>query len=135
MGLLLAELDDTPSLVASHGVGMAESAVHEVSMALRQGLRQGDLLGRFAAGAFLVVLPPTEPAQLRMVAERLRAQAHRCALRDSGSGALIPLSLHVGATAAPLDQPLGEALARAELALQCAAPRNGRGDRVSVVLR
>ncbi|MBN8487822.1 MAG: diguanylate cyclase [Burkholderiales bacterium] len=134
MGLLLIEFDDTPALVAQHGVAVAESAVQAMSMALRRGIRQGDLIGRWAAGAFMVVLPPVDPRELRLIGERLRAAAMTCELRAS-DGSLVPLSVHVGASSAALDEPLGAALARSELALQNAAPRMGRSERVSVVLR
>ncbi|MBQ0942296.1 diguanylate cyclase [Ideonella sp. 4Y16] len=135
MGLLLIEFDDTPALVAQHGVTVAESAVRALSMALRRGIRQGDLIGRWAAGAFMVVLPPLDPRDLRMIGERLRAVAQATELREGPQGSLIPISVHVGASSAPLDEPLSAALARSELALKNAAPRLGRGERVSVVLR
>lgn len=135
MGLLLIEFDDTPALVAQHGVAVAELAVQALSMALRRGIRQGDLIGRWAAGAFMVVLPPVDPRDLRMIGERLRALAVAAEVRSVADGSLVPLSVHVGASSAALDEPLGAALARSELALQNAAPRMGRSERVSVVLR
>jgi len=135
MGLLLVEFDDTPALVARHGQAMAESAVQALSMALRRGIRQGDLIGRWAAGAFMVVLPPLDPRELRLIGERLRALAVATELRTGEQGSLLPLSVHVGASSAALDEPLGAAVARSELALQNAAPRMGRAERVSVVLR
>jgi diguanylate cyclase (GGDEF)-like protein len=135
MGLLLIEFDDTPALVARHGVAQAEAAVQALSMALRRGIRQGDLIGRWAAGAFMVVLPPVDPRELRLIGERLRAQALAHELRAQADDSLVPLAVHVGASNAALDEPLGAALARSELALQNAAPRMGRSERVSVVLR
>lgn len=135
MGLLLIEFDDTPALVAQHGVAVAESAVQALSMALRRGIRQGDLIGRWAAGAFMVVLPPVDPRELRLIGERLRALAVATELRAGEGSSLVPLSVHVGASSAALDEPLGAALARSELALHNAAPRMGRRERVSVVLR
>jgi hypothetical protein len=81
------------------------------------------------------VLPPVDPRDLRLIGERLRALALAVELRSGDQGSLVPLSVHVGASSAPLDEPLGAALARSELALQNAAPRMGRGERVSVVLR
>lgn len=135
MGLLLIEFDDTSALVAQHGVAVAESAVLALSLALRRGIRQGDLIGRWAAGAFMVVLPPLDPRDLRMIGERLRAVARATELRGGEQGSLVPLSVHVGASSAPLDEPLEAGVARSELALQNAAPRMGRSERVSVVLR
>lgn len=135
MGLLLIEFDDTSALVAQHGQAVTESAVQALSMALRRGIRQGDLIGRWAAGAFMVVLPPLDPRELRLIGERLRALAVATELRTGEQGSLLPLSVHVGASSAALDEPLGAAVARSELALQNAAPRLGRAERVSVVLR
>lgn len=135
LGLLLIEFDDTPDLVAQHGTAVAESAVQALSMALRRGIRQGDLIGRWAAGAFMVVLPPLDPRELRLIGERLRALALDTELHSGEQGSLVPLSVHVGASSAALDEPMGAALARSELALRNAAPRFGRAERVSVVLR
>lgn len=135
MGLLLIEFDDTRALLAQQGEAGAELAVRALSMALRRGIRQGDLIGRWAAGAFMVVLPSIDPRDLRLIGERLRAQALAEELRATADGSLVPLMVHVGASNAALDEPLGAALARSELALHNAAPSMGRSERVSVVLR
>jgi diguanylate cyclase (GGDEF)-like protein len=135
LGLLLIEFDDTPELVAQHGTAVAESAVQALSMALRRGIRQGDLIGRWAAGAFMVVLPPLDPRELRLIGERLRALALAAELKSGEQGSLVPLTVHVGASSVALDEPLGAALARSELALKNASPRLGRNERVSVLLR
>lgn len=131
MALILAELDGLPQLVGLHGAAAMEQGVRELSLALRRGIRQGDLIGRWAAGAFIVVLPPTDPVHLRIIGERLRAQAAACAVRDGPSGELVPLRLHLGATPLQLDEPLGDAVRRAEAALHRAAPQGG-GEHVAV---
>ena len=123
MAVLLAELAGAREVLDLHGPQAAQEAVLRGSLALRGRLRRGDLLGRWAATAFVVVLPPTDPCHLPAIGRRLQQQAR---LRCHG----VPLGFRLGAASCANDQPLAEAAQRAEAALLRALGPSGEGVRV-----
>jgi GGDEF domain-containing protein len=123
MAVLLAELAGAREVLQRHGPQVAQEAVLQGSLALRSRLRRGDLVGRWAATAFVVVLPPTDPRHLPAIARRLQQQVRlRC--RE------VPMGLRLGVAPCAIDRPLVEAAQRAESALLKAMPPSGEGIRV-----
>lgn len=123
MAVLLAELAGARDVLDRSGPEGAQEAVVQASLALRSRLRRGDLVGRWAATAFVVVLPPTDPRHLPAIAARLQQQVR---LRCQG----VPLGLCLGAAPCAIDGSLVEAAQRAEAALMRALPPSGEGIQV-----
>ncbi len=123
MAVLLAELAGAREVLDRYGPQAAQDAVLQASLALRGRLRRGDLVGRWAATAYVVVLPPTDPRHLLAIACRLQQQVR---LRCQG----VPLGLRLGAAPCAMDQSLSEAAQRAEAALLRALLPSGEAVRV-----
>jgi len=118
LSLVLVDVDDLRGLNDRHGRRRADLALAELVGMVRSGARAVDRVGRWAGGAFALVLPETGLGAAHGVSERLRSDiAARRFLASSGR----PLRLTVCCGVASM--PLGAALvdesvvARADRAL------------------
>jgi diguanylate cyclase (GGDEF)-like protein len=71
--VLFLDLDHFKRLNDQHGHLAGDAALAQVAASLRGEVRQMDALGRWGGEEFLVILPDTEAATARRIAERLRA--------------------------------------------------------------
>lgn len=94
--VLLIDIDHFKRVNDEHGHEVGDQALSAVAAALRQGLREGDLLARWGGEEFLVLLPGLGVNAARMVAERLRALVLASPVRVGEGGVWLPLSVSVG---------------------------------------
>jgi diguanylate cyclase (GGDEF)-like protein len=73
LSLLLVDLDDLRGLNDRLGRGAGDFALASVASSLMSGARSVDLVGRWAGGAFALLLPETAVGAAYGLAERLRA--------------------------------------------------------------
>jgi diguanylate cyclase (GGDEF)-like protein len=127
--LLLVDLDHFKLINDRHGHDVGDQALRLVAEAMRKVLRPGDLLGRHGGEEFTVLLPGTDVAVARIIAERLnRSISHLGLLAD---GETVPMRASIGvSTLADGEQDLHRMIKRADQAMY-AAKRDGR-DRVTV---
>ncbi|GIX30948.1 MAG: hypothetical protein KatS3mg124_1420 [Porticoccaceae bacterium] len=126
--LVFFALDDFAELRARCGAALAEEVLLQVATLLRQGLRGGDLAGRWGDADFLLLLPGQDGAGARAVAERLRGELK--GLQVVFAGRPIGLSASFGVAGAERALAAEDLVALAEAALR-RAQRAG-GDRVEV---
>lgn len=69
--VLLADIDHFKLVNDHYGHGVGDEAIRLVSRTLAQHLRPGDHIGRWGGEEFLIVLPDTDSAEARGIAERL----------------------------------------------------------------
>ncbi|HNC53397.1 MAG TPA: GGDEF domain-containing protein [Accumulibacter sp.] len=70
--LALIAIDNFPDFCRAHGSGAGESVLAEIGRLLGNGLREFDMVGRFGAEEFLVILPNVRVSDAMIGLERLR---------------------------------------------------------------
>ena len=77
----MADLDHFKSINDRHGHLVGDSMLKRVAQAITSGLRAADLVGRYGGEEFLFVLPESDGAGARAVAERIRRAVAEIQLR------------------------------------------------------
>jgi diguanylate cyclase (GGDEF)-like protein len=72
MGLILVHLDNLKSINLHYGYSFGNGVLKDVAEALREELREFDLLARYNDDTFLVLLPETPEQGARAVSSRIR---------------------------------------------------------------
>ena len=72
MGLILIHLDNLKSINIHYGYSFGNEVLKDVSRALRQELREFDLLARYNEDSFLILLPETTEQGVKSAASRVR---------------------------------------------------------------
>jgi diguanylate cyclase (GGDEF)-like protein len=126
LSLGLIDIDDLRAFADERGPKAAAALLRHVGTSLLRSARAVDRVGRWAAGAFAVLLPETAAGPAWAICERLRAQVAAEPL-DTPAG-LYPVRLSAGVAAqARRATPPSDLIARADAALW-RAKRDG-GDR------
>jgi diguanylate cyclase (GGDEF)-like protein len=122
VGVLMVDIDHFKLVNDQHGHQKGDQVLQLVARTLSDQLRVTDVLGRLGGEEFLVILPGGEEAQVREVAERLRAGVETAC--GSGAGLAQPLTISIGrAHLVPGDRPAEEQLAAAMVAADAALYR------------
>jgi diguanylate cyclase (GGDEF)-like protein len=116
--LLVGDIDQLEQTAERHGQDAADQVQGAVGAALLQGMRQGDLVGRWGDEGFLIVLPGSDGGTGRMVGERLLALVRALEIRAGADGALLSPSISLGLCPVAAGEGLEQAIARAERALR-----------------
>lgn len=94
VAVLMVDIDHFKRINDDHGHLVGDRALAASAAALRDCLRQGDMIGRYGGEEFLIVLPGTRVAHALDIAERCR-QAIGALVIDA-NGILLPLTASVG---------------------------------------
>jgi diguanylate cyclase (GGDEF)-like protein len=127
MAAILFDLDHFGMFNKLHGVQVGDQALRVFAHAMRERLRQTDLVARFGGEEFVVIMGGADRDQAVEVAEEIRTRlASRTIAAEDGA----PLRLSVSAGCAALDdaEPTAAPPRTADVALSM-AKRGGR-DRV-----
>jgi diguanylate cyclase (GGDEF)-like protein/PAS domain S-box-containing protein len=117
MAVLMLDVDHFKRVNDTHGHARGDAVLAAVALAMREALREVDVLGRFGGEEFVAVLVGADPATASVIAERLRVACGRVAVPLEGGGALsITVSIGLGAWCRGEDR-LDAALRRADAAL------------------
>jgi len=124
IALGLLDVDRLRALTDERGPRASALALRQVGEGLTRGARSVDLVGRWAAGAFAVILPETLAGSAWGICERLRRQAAAVTV----DGKKVPLTLSAGVAVGPRRaRTVGELVERADAALWRA--KRAGGDR------
>ncbi|CTQ32085.1 diguanylate cyclase [Jannaschia rubra] len=119
-GVLLMDIDHFKRVNDTHGHPVGDAVLARVAQVLRDSLRAEDLVARIGGEEFLAILPDADLAQVRTVAERLRAAVEAMAVPLPGGGTL-SVTLSLGAAMLrDADDAGAEVLARVDRALYSA---------------
>ena len=127
LSLAVIDVDHFKSVNDTFGHLQGDDVLRAVAAMLRDTVRSGDLVGRYAGDEFVVLFPDTTLADARVLSARLcEVSAHnRLSIRERREGTLgVTLSIGV-ATAGPDDADLESLFASADRALYV-AKRRGR---------
>ena len=86
--VLMIDQDRFKRINDDHGHATGDDALCRVARTLRTGLRDGDVLARYAGDEFCVLLPNTDLDAALVVAERLRAAIEEMEMEALEDGAL-----------------------------------------------
>jgi diguanylate cyclase (GGDEF)-like protein/PAS domain S-box-containing protein len=129
LAAILLDLDDLKRVNDTYGHAVGDQVLVGVAARCRQELREVDLLGRYGGDEFAILLPESDLAGARLVAERLRGRIGYTALNTERGPITMTLSLGVVALNGRCTD-LEALLERADQALYV-AKQTGR-DRVCV---
>jgi len=116
LAVLMIDLDHFKVFNDSYGHLAGDRALLAVAGALGGGLRLYDKLGRFGGEEFSVMLPNTDAAEARHVAERLRRSVADLVIAEINPSARLTISVG-GVSGAARDADLTDLLAAADHAL------------------
>ncbi len=95
LAVVLGDIDDFKAVNDDHGHDCGDQVLREVAAALRLQLRGQDLVGRWGGEEFLVVLPETDLAGGRSVAESVRRRLRECPVTSDGVRVEVRMTLGV----------------------------------------
>ncbi|MDQ2101618.1 sensor domain-containing diguanylate cyclase [Azospirillum isscasi] len=98
--LLMLDIDHFKSINDTHGHAVGDEALRAFTAACRGLLRENDLLGRTGGEEFAILLPETDVAGARMVAERIRRRTAELAVPAGAETVRFTVSIGVACCAA-----------------------------------
>lgn len=122
MQLLMLDIDNFASINRLYGNREGDCLLHEISELLLLNLRQQDLICRYAADRFAILLPDTSAERGRQLAHELVLSVQSFAYKHKNSGDTLYQSVSIGLadwqgeTAEELVQRANGALAQAKMA-------------------
>jgi diguanylate cyclase (GGDEF)-like protein len=116
LALLLIDVDHFKRVNDSHGHLIGDEVLRALAGELRQQVRESDVVGRFGGEEFTVLLPRTDLADARGIAERLRGSASRMSVAAADARIQVTVSIGV-ALLGQHGRDLFELLAAADVAL------------------
>lgn len=128
MALMMFDIDYFKRINDTLGHAAGDDALRQVGLCIRDTLRELDIAGRLGGDEFAVLLPDTTVDEAMTVAARI---VSRLEGRQATPG-LAKLGLSFGVVQPGRDEPLTEALKRADQALY-EAKRQGRGRAVIAI--
>ncbi|MGE0431613.1 MAG: diguanylate cyclase [Planctomycetota bacterium] len=129
LAVLMIDIDHFKKVNDNHGHLSGDLVLAGVASVLRQSLRDGDLAFRYGGEEMTVLLPDSDAATARAVAEHVRAQIAATDLRGE-HGQRIPTSASIGVAVYRAFEGVSGFLSRADVALY----RSKEGGRNRVTL-
>jgi two-component system, cell cycle response regulator len=99
LGVLMLDLDHFKYVNDTYGHVVGDRVLQTVTHAVRQVLREGDVLLRYGGEEFLIVLPGAGRDDLVQMAERVRRAVSEAEIIEAG--ARIPVTVSVGGSGLP----------------------------------
>lgn len=134
IGVLFIDVDHFKSVNDTHGHAVGDQVLRAVGQTLAHGLRQSDWVARWGGEEFLAIVHADRVEELEEVAERLRTLVASSWV-EAGDAA-VSVTVSIGATMVAPQQPLDEAVDRADH-LMYASKQAGRNrvtaDRTRVI--
>lgn len=124
VALMLADIDDFKAINDRHGHLAGDRVLQAVAGLLKQRLRASDIAARWGGEEFLLVVKDCGPQDALRLAEALRAQVAQARIEVQG-GAVVPVTISIGLAQFHVDEPVDQAIGRADAGLY-EAKRAGR---------
>ena len=98
VGVLSVDVDKFKKINDTYGHPVGDEVLVELAKRLMNSMRPSDMVARMGGEEFVVVLPESRPEQVRMIAERLRAQIADVPFPIKGGAEMLPVTASIGAT-------------------------------------
>ncbi|NTV13673.1 MAG: GGDEF domain-containing protein [Desulfobulbaceae bacterium] len=125
LAVLVIDVDHFKQINDQHGHGIGDLVLRELALIMMTGVRPTDLVARYGGEEFIIVLPGTDLAGARLVAERMRRKVAGARMVASSGEALPLLTISLGLAQMREIEMIDEFIARADAALY-QAKREGR---------
>lgn len=127
-GLMMMDLDLFKRVNDDFGHSAGDAVLKMVSKTFQNALRKNDLIGRWGGEEFIAILRGVSEAELKMIAEKVRAMTGASVLEREGE--TIRVSISIGATVVRKGDGAASIVQRADAALY--ASKNDGRDRVTL---
>lgn len=117
MALIMADIDHFKKVNDTYGHMTGDQVLVRLSDLVRASFRREDITSRFGGEEFVILLPNTDAAHARKVADRLRKQVMAAGLNTDQGSISITISLGVAMITDEPDLNLEDLLVRADRAL------------------
>jgi diguanylate cyclase (GGDEF)-like protein len=114
LSAIIVDVDEFKAFNDHYGHIVGDQVLRQVAQALKNNLREGDILGRYGGEEFSILLPSTEIESARKVAERLCEQVAAAGVRTEKEMLSVTVSIGV----AELKPEMSNLLALVEIADQ-----------------
>jgi len=124
--ILLADIDKFKSINDTYGHGAGDTVIKEFIIAIRQGIRNADFIGRLGGDEFLIVLSYADKERAQLIAEKIKRIVfeHAVKLKDTTLG----MSVSIGVATYPDDgRAVKELLEKADKAMYKVKAEGGNG--------
>ena len=101
LSLLVLDLDHLKGIVDTYGHLVGSRTIATVGRLIAEQLRPGDVAARFGGDEFVVVLPATETAPARVIAEHIREAVAACSRPDGYDVDIRSVTASIGIATAP----------------------------------
>ena len=125
LSLLVIDIDHFKSVNDTYGHNVGDLVLQGVARIMMNSVRPTDLVTRYGGEEFVIVLPGSELAGARIVAERVCSIIAETPMFAPGAGELPRVTVSLGAAQMQEDESMDEFIGRADAALY-RAKRNGR---------
>ncbi|HEY6013312.1 MAG TPA: diguanylate cyclase [Candidatus Limnocylindrales bacterium] len=124
LSLIVLDLDHFSAVNNEHGHSAGDAVLRRVAQAIRNAVRDGDVVVRYGGEEFVVIAPGTDEEVAVEIAERIRNAVIRAG-EVPVDGRLVPVTTSAG-VACLVDEPDGHGLFRAADSALLVAKRGGR---------
>ncbi len=105
LAIAVLDLDNFKFFNDAYGHLVGDEVLREVAGVLKSCCRSYDTLARYGGDEFALLMPGTSRAEAPALAERLRLRLEEAVYRPAGSQTDIPLSMSLGLSVFPDDEP------------------------------
>ena len=131
LSVIICDLDHFKTVNDRHGHDVGDEVIREFALRVRKNIRNIDLACRYGGEEFVIVMPDTDLALARIVAERIRHQVDVHPFVVGGGAVQLPVTVSMGvSTIEGADDAPEKMLKRADVALYN-AKRSGRNQVVT----
>lgn len=124
LSLIVLDLDHFSAVNNEHGHSAGDAVLRRVAQAIRNAVRDGDVVVRYGGEEFVVIAPGADEEGAIQIAERIRIAVTRSG-EVPVDGRLVPVTTSAG-VACLVDEPDGHGLFRAADSALLVAKRGGR---------
>jgi diguanylate cyclase (GGDEF)-like protein len=93
LGVLLVDVDRFKAVNDAFGHPIGDAALRAVARALKQAVRESDLVGRYGGDEFAVLAPEASPEAISALAERMLSEVRETELGGALTGTRITVSI------------------------------------------
>ena len=114
VSLMMLDIDHFKEVNDNYGHKIGDQALQNFSRCLSKNLRHEDILTRYGGEEFVILLPQTNIAQARRLAERMRQAIKNMRIKSQPE---LIISTSIGISAMHLDESIHRTIERADQAL------------------
>lgn len=125
--LLFVDIDGFKPYNETNGQSAGDRVLYTVARAIRDGMRPGEIIARYGADEFIVLLPDTDASTCRKIGERLVQAIAETQAYSSDRSPLPPVTISIGVAEMKVSDTPETFIGTAEKDLEEGRDREGNG--------